>query len=144
VFNGCVEHIFVYQSDLNGICNFKYTAKGDSTDIYTPPGTTPDTIFFHITTSSEVDTAGNKKFILEATRKIPGDSLPTTLNLADESWADVYLSHPTELKKTYFFWRLLTNSTRHSRAEIEIYSKGRGGIIFRPNVTLWKLKMTAI
>ncbi|MFH1733748.1 MAG: hypothetical protein ABIE92_03480 [bacterium] len=100
--NGCIEHRYVYQSDLRGICDFHYTASGDSTDIYTPEKSFPDTVFFKLSTSTEVDTAGNEKFILEAQARISGDSLPTTLGLAEVPWTDVFLSHPTELKKSSF------------------------------------------
>ena len=97
---GCISHFYTYKFGLDGNCDFSYEAKGDSADIYNPLGTYPESPFFVIETSTEVDSSGNTVFILQASRRFPPDSLPTTLGLREVPWTNVFLQHPAELKKT--------------------------------------------
>jgi hypothetical protein len=105
--SGCISHSFLYKFDLAGNCDFTYTARGDSADIFSPPGSYPTEPFFQVKTRKEVDSTGTETFILEAHRVLPGDSLPETMGLRSAPGAEVFLEHPAKLKRTSLFFAVV-------------------------------------
>ncbi len=104
LFVGCIEHRFFYRFDLDGVCDFDYVARGDSLDIYDPPGSFPAEPLFQVQTRTEVDSSGTETYILEAHTRIRGDSLPRTLGLKEVPWTEVFLKHPAHLARTPLFF----------------------------------------
>jgi len=101
---GCIEHHYLYKFNLDGFCDFEYLAKGDSADIYDPSGSYPDELFFQVKTWTELDSAGQEFFLLEAKRRFSPDSLPENLGLKEVPWTEVYLQHPTRLVRIPLFF----------------------------------------
>lgn len=106
-FCGCIEHTYFYSFDLDGTCDFSYQARGDSADVYEPAESLPDSLFFHIESWTEVDSAGAETTVLEAKRHLYGDSLPRTMSLKQTSLGDVLLQHPARLRRTPLFFLTL-------------------------------------
>ncbi len=107
--NGCIEHRFLYRFDKAGNCDFEYSARGDSIDIYDPAGSFPTEPLFNVVTRTEVDSAGTETHILEAKTRIRGDSLPRTLGLREVPWTEVFLKHPAKMKVTPLFFVSIYN-----------------------------------
>ncbi len=105
--SGCISHTFLYKFDLTGECEFTYIARGDSADIFNPPGSYPTEPFFEVTTRKEVDSTGTETFILEAHQLLPGDSLPETMGLRSTPGTEVFLEHPTKLRRTSLFFAVV-------------------------------------
>jgi hypothetical protein len=104
IFSGCIERHYSYKINLDGSCEFHYKAKGDSADIYEPLGSYPESPFFRITTSREMDDSGRVSFVLEAWADYRGDSIPAVLGLREVPWTQILLHHPARMKRSTFFF----------------------------------------
>lgn len=104
ILSGCIEHQYFYKFDRDSVCDFTYNARGDSLDIYDPPGSFPDSLLYQVKTWIEVDTAGRETYVLEAKRKFTGGELPRTLGLKEVPDIEILLHHPGSLKKTDLFF----------------------------------------
>jgi len=102
--SGCIERHYLYKINLDGSCDFTYQARGDSADIYDPPGSYPEAPFYKIKTRDEMDTTGKTTHILEATAHYEADSLPATLGLREVPWAEILLQHPGRFSHVPFFF----------------------------------------
>ncbi|TKJ40475.1 hypothetical protein CEE37_09180 [candidate division LCP-89 bacterium B3_LCP] len=102
--SGCVEHHYLYKFNVDGYCDFTYTARGDSLDIYEPQASYPDTLLYHIDTWTERDSSGTENYVLKATVRFHNDQLPRTLSLKEAPWGDVLLRHPAGLNSTSLFF----------------------------------------
>lgn len=101
---GCIEHRFLYKFNVDGTCDFYYSARGDSLDIYDPAGSFPTEPLFIVKSRTEVDTAGTETHVLEAQGRFNPDDLPGTLGLKEIPWTEVFLKHPARLYRTPLFF----------------------------------------
>ena len=104
MMQGCIEHRFFYKFNVDGVCDFYYSARGDSLDIYDPAGSFPTEPLFTVNSWTEVDSAGTETHVLEAQGRFNPDDLPGTLGLKEIPWTDVFLKHPSRLYRTPLFF----------------------------------------
>jgi hypothetical protein len=104
LFSGCIENRHTYKFNRDGSCNLTCQIRGDSADIYHPPGSYPESPTFQIKTSVEYDSAGKPTHVLEAAATFARDSLPAYFGSMRGAQAEFLVHHPVKLSMIRLFF----------------------------------------